>query len=116
MTTTRVLITDLAGPSPGAAPRHLEPDTSVGRASLATVTSAATAHQPDLRSGDGWDARITTGEEKHPGAVIDCAQFDSLAEAKRWTIAAILYWQAHAPDGWWVTGGITARADPQPAG
>jgi hypothetical protein len=117
MTTTRVLITDLAGQPPGPAPNHCEPDASVGRGRLPTVRSAPAVRKPDVHSArGGWDARITTGEQRRPGTVIDCAQFGSMDEAKQWTAAAVLYWQAHAPDGWWVTGGITARADPQRAG
>jgi hypothetical protein len=116
MTTTRVLITDLAGQPSGPAPNHRERGASVGRGRLSTVTSAPVVPRPDIHAACGWDARITTGEHRRPDTVIDCAQFGSMDEAKRWTAAAVLYWQAHAPDGWWVTGGITARADPQRAG
>jgi hypothetical protein len=55
-----------------------------------------------------WRARIATGDGDNPGTVIDAAQFDTLAHARRWTAAAILRWHAYAPDGWWVTGRITA--------
>jgi hypothetical protein len=99
MTMTHVLIPDLV---------QLSPTDPV---CFAADTSATTAEDPEIGSGGGWDAQITTGDGKEPGTVIDRAQFDSMDEAKRWTATATLYWQAHAPDGWWVTGGITATAD-----
>jgi hypothetical protein len=99
MTMTHVLIPDLV---------QLSPD---DRVCSVAVASASTAEDSQIGSDGGWDARITTGDGKDPGTVIDRAQFDRMDEAKRWTATATLYWQVHAPDGWWVTGGITARAD-----
>jgi hypothetical protein len=63
-----------------------------------------------------WRARIITGDDDNPGTVIDAAQFDTLANAKRWTAAAILHWHAYAPDGWWVTGRITGAGTAKDGG
>jgi hypothetical protein len=100
--------------SPGREPaqcgRSRQPSTSA-----ALVASASAGPGPEIEPACGWHARIRAGGDNQPGSVVDRAHFDSLAEARRWTLESVLYWQARASDGWLVTGGITAGDQPDRA-
>ena len=115
-TSSYLLLPDRPQTSPTHAP-DFGCDRPFGVTDPTTVTTSVSATDRGTSIHGGWQVRITAADDQHPDTVIDRASFDTFAEARQWTTATILYRQAYAPDGWRVSGRITAsgnQATPTP--
>ena len=108
-TSSHLLIADAAHPAGDTIRNNSGPAEPLSAAAEPTVKRPVTATGSVPRGDCDCDVHIIAGSADQPASVLDRARFHSVAEARRWTALAILYWQADAPQGSWVTGQITAR-------